>query len=318
MRLLFIVDPLDRLSLAGDSSYALMLEAAARGWDVWTCQIENLGLTGDDAVCDARPTIVKPAARPAEAFQVDAAVHHRLGDFDVVLMRKDPPVDVSYLHATWILDHARQKTLLVNDPRGLRELNEHLAVLNFPGLTPPTIVTRSATRLREFQAAQGGAIVVKPVDGYGGLGIFVVRDGDPNASSIIETSTGAGTRWTLAQRYLPEAVDGDKRILLADGELVGAVLRVPAEAEARGNLHVGGRAVKATIDARDREIIAAVTPFLREHGQIFVGLDVIGGMLTELNITSPTGVRHASQLDGTNVAAHILDCFARLARARAR
>jgi len=316
--MLFIVDPLDRLALAGDSSYALMLEAAARGWDVWTVQIEHLGLLGDDAVCDATPTTVKSAARPAEAFALGAASHHRLAEFDVVLMRKDPPVDVSYLHATWILDHARGKTLLVNDPRGLRELNEHLAVLNFPELTPPTIVTRSAARLREFQAAQGGAIVVKPVDGYGGLGIFVVRDGDPNASSIIETSTGAGTRWTLAQRYLPAAIEGDKRILLADGELVGAVLRVPAEAETRGNLHVGGRAVKAAIDARDREIIAAVTPFLREHGQIFVGLDVIGGMLTEINITSPTGVRHASELDGKNVAAPILDCFARLARARPR
>jgi glutathione synthase len=317
VRLLFIIDPLDRLALAGDSSYALMLEAVARGWDVWTCQIEHLGLVGDDAMCDAAPTIVLPAARPAEAFQLEASSPRRLAEFDVVLMRKDPPVDVSYLHATWILDHARGKTLLVNDPRGLRELNEHLAVLRFPELTPPTIVTRSAARLREFQAQQGGAIVVKPVDGYGGLGIFVVRDGDPNASSIIETSTGAGTRWTLAQRYLPEAVDGDKRIILADGEPVGAVLRVPAEAEARGNLHVGGRAVAATIDARDREIIAQVSPFLREHGQILVGLDVIGGMLTELNITSPTGVRHASQLDGTNVAARILDCFARLAQARA-
>jgi glutathione synthase len=317
VRLLFIVDPLDRLALAGDSSYALMLEAAARGWDIWTCQIEHLGLVGDDAMCDAAPTIVLPAARPAEAFQLEASSPRRLAEFDVVLMRKDPPVDVSYLHATWILDHARGKTLLVNDPRGLRELNEHLAVLRFPALTPPTIVTRSAARLREFQAQQGGAIVVKPVDGYGGLGIFVVRDGDPNASSIIETSTGAGTRWTLAQRYLPEAVNGDKRIILADGEPVGAVLRVPAEAEARGNLHVGGRAVAATIDARDREIIAQVSPFLREHGQILVGLDVIGGMLTELNITSPTGVRHASQLDGTNVAARILDCFARLAPARA-
>ena len=316
MRLLFIVDPLDRLALAGDSSYALMLEAVAQGWGVWTCQIENLGLVGDDAVCDAAATAVVAAARPTEAFRLEPPAPHRLADFDVVLMRKDPPVDVTYLHATWILDHARGKTLLVNDPRGLRELNEHLAVLRFPQLTPPTIVTRSADRLRAFQAAQGGAIVVKPVDGYGGLGIFVVRDGDPNASSILETSTGAGTRWTLAQRYLPEAVEGDKRILLADGELVGAVLRVPAAAEARGNLHVGGRAVKATIDARDREIIAAVAPFLREHGQIFVGLDVIGGMLTELNITSPTGVRHSSQLDGTNVAAAILDCFARLARAR--
>jgi glutathione synthase len=316
VRLLFIVDPLDRLALAGDSSYALMLEAAARGWGVWTCQIDDLGLVGDDAVCDAAPTVVMSAARPAEAFQTETASPHRLAEFDVVLMRKDPPVDISYLHATWILEHARGKTLLVNDPRGLRELNEHLAVLRFPALTPPTIVTRSVARLRAFRAEQGGTIVVKPVDGYGGLGIFVVRDGDPNASSILETSTGAGTRWTLAQRYLPEVVNGDKRILLADGEPVGAVLRVPGEAEARGNLHVGGRPVKATIDARDREIIAAVAPFLREHGQIFVGLDVIGGMLTELNITSPTGVRHATQLDGNNVAGLILDCIARLARAR--
>ena len=313
VRCLFIVDPLDRLALAGDTSYALMLEAAARGWDVWTCQIEHLGLAGDDAVADACPTIVTPGATPAEAFQLEARAHKRLADFDVVLMRKDPPVDVNYLHATWILDHARGKTLLVNDPRGLRELNEHLAVLRFPQLTPPTIVTRSADKLRAFQAEQGGAIVVKPVDGYGGLGIFVVRDGDPNASSIIETSTGAGTRWTLAQRYLPDAVKGDKRIILVDGEPVGALLRVPGSAEARGNLHVGGKAVKTTIDARDQEIIAAVAPFLRAHGQILVGLDVIGGMLTEINITSPTGVRHASRLEEKNVAAPILDCFQRLA-----
>ncbi len=313
MRLLFILDPLDRLALAGDTSYGLMLEAATRGWDVWTCQLEHLGLVGDDAVAMASPTIVTPATTPREAFQVEAARHQRLGDFDMVLMRKDPPVDVSYLHATWILDHARGKTLLVNDPRGLRELNEHLAVLRFPALTPPTIVTRSADQLRAFQKEQGGAIVVKPVDGFGGLGIFVVRDGDPNASSILETSIGAGTRWTIAQKYLPEAVNGDKRIVLVDGEPVGAVLRVPASAEARGNLHVGGRAVKSTIDARDKEIIAALAPYLREHGQVLVGLDVIGGMLTELNITSPTGVRHIGRLDDRNVAGDVLDRLARLA-----
>ncbi|MDX2092146.1 MAG: glutathione synthase [Kofleriaceae bacterium] len=315
MRCLFIVDPLDRLQLAGDTSYALMLEAAARNWEVWTCQLEHLGLVGDDAVVDAFPTKVVEATTPLAAFSVGAPLHQRLAAFDVVLMRKDPPLDVSYLHATWILDHARGKTLLVNDPRGLRELNEHLAVLRFPHLTPPTIVTRSSDKLRAFQAEQGGAIVVKPVDGYGGLGIFVVREGDPNASSILETSTGAGTRWTLAQRYLPEAVNGDKRIILVDGEPVGAVLRVPASAEARGNLHVGGKAVKTTIDARDREIISTLAPFLREHGQILVGLDVIGGMLTELNITSPTGVRHASRLDNTNVAAPIMERFQQLARA---
>jgi glutathione synthase len=312
VKLLIVVDPLERLSLAGDTSYALMLEAAARNWPVWTAQIDHLGLVDNDAVVDAVPTTTRDAETPAAAFTTGTRAFMRLADFDAVLMRKDPPVDVSYLHATWILDHARGKTLLVNDPRGLRELNEHLAVLQFPALTPPTVVTRSADKLREFQAQQGGAIVVKPVDGYGGLGIFVVRDGDPNASSIIETSTGAGTRWTLAQKYLPEAVNGDKRIILVDGEPVGAVLRVPASAETRGNLHVGGRAVKTTIDARDREIIDAVAPWLRDHGQILVGLDVIGGMLTEINITSPTGVRHVARLDGTNVAGRVLDAFERL------
>jgi glutathione synthase len=318
VRLLFIVDPLDKLALAGDTSYALMLEAAARGWDVWTCQLEHLGLAHDDAIADASPTIVVDATTPAAAFQIEAAQEKRLADFDIVLMRKDPPVDVRYLHATWILEHARDKTLLVNDPRGLRELNEHLAVLKFPHLTPPTIVTRSIDRLRAFQREQGGAIVVKPVDGYGGLGIFVVRDGDMNASSILESSTAIdqpAARWTIAQKYLPEAAAGDKRIILADGEPVGAVLRVPGQAESRGNLHVGGRAVKTTIDARDREIIDTIAPWLKSHGQILVGLDVIGGMLTEINITSPTGVRHASQLDNKNVAAPIMDCFERMSRA---
>jgi glutathione synthase len=228
-------------------------------------------------------------------------------------MRADPPVDVEYLQTTWLLERARGKTVLVNDPRGLRELNEHLAVLRFPTLTPPTIVTRSVAKLRAFKQDHGGTIVVKPIDGFGGMGIFVVRAGDPNASSILETSTGGGTRWTIAQQYLPEVVEGDKRILLADGEFIGAVLRVPAAAEARGNLHVGGRPVKCDLDARDREIIAAVTPTLRQFGQIFVGLDVIGGMLTELNITSPTGVRHVDQLEHRNSSAPILDCFARLA-----
>ena len=315
VRFLFIVDPLDRFALHGDTSYALMLEATARGHEVWTCQPEHLGLVGDDAIADATRTAVVEAETATAAFSLGESATRRLAEFDVVLMRKDPPVDVNYLHTTWILDHARGKTLLVNDPRGLRELNEHLAVLRFPHLTPPTIVTRSADKLRAFQAEHGGTIVVKPVDGFGGLGIFVVRDGDMNASSILETSTGAGTRWTLAQKYLPDAVAGDKRIILVDGEPVGAVLRVPASAEARGNLHVGGRAVKTEIDARDREIIAEIAPFLREHGQILVGLDVIGGMLTEINITSPTGVRHASRLEERNVAAPIVDCFEHKARA---
>jgi glutathione synthetase len=173
VRALFILDPLEKLGLAGDTSYGLMLEAAARNWEIWTCQLEHLGLVDDDAIVDAVPTKVVDAAQPAQAFSIGERASRRLADFDIVMMRKDPPVDINYLHATWILDHARGKTLLVNDPRGLRELNEHLAVLNFPHLTPPTIVTRSPERLRAFQAEQGGAIVVKPIDGYGGLGVVI-------------------------------------------------------------------------------------------------------------------------------------------------
>lgn len=315
MRLLFIVDPLEHLGLAGDTSYALMLEAQRRDHEVWTCQLEHLGLEHDDPIAEAQLTLVRRAATPAEAFSTEGRVSIPLEAFDVVLMRKDPPVDVAYLHATWILEQARGKTLLVNDPRGLRELNEHLAVLRFPELTPPTIVTRSARRLAAFQREQGGAIVVKPVDGYGGLGVFVIKDGDPNTSSLYETSTAAGTRWTVAQKYLPEAASGDKRIMLVGGEPVGAVLRVPARNEARGNLHVGGRPVRTELDDDDRAIIRAVAPVLAEYGQLLVGLDVIGGKLTELNITSPTGIRHIEALEQRNVAAQVLEGIERAAAA---
>jgi glutathione synthase len=312
VRILFIVDPLERLALAGDTSYALMLEAQRRDHEVWTCQIEHLGLEHDDPVAEAQLTQVAPASHASEAFSVEDRTPIPLEAFDIVMMRKDPPVDVAYLHATWILEQARGKTVLVNDPRGLRELNEHLAVLRFPELTPPTIVTRSSRRLAQFLREQGGAIVVKPVDGFGGLGVFVVREGDPNTSSIFESSTVAGTRWTMAQRYLPEVVHGDKRILVVNGEPVGAVLRVPAQNDARSNLHVGGRPVRTELDDDDRAIIRTVTPLLAQHGQVLVGLDVIGGRLTEVNITSPTGVRHIEELERRNVAGAILDGLERL------
>ncbi len=316
MRILFIVDPLERLALAGDTSYALMLEASRRDHEVWTCQIDHLGLEHDDPVADAQLTLVRPATRADDAFSLEDRTPIPLEAFDLVMMRKDPPVDVAYLHATWILEQARGKTLLVNDPRGLRELNEHLAVLRFPDLTPPTVVTRSARRLASFLREQGGAIVVKPIDGFGGLGVFVVREGDPNTSSIFESSTAAGTRWTMAQKYLPEVVHGDKRIVLVGGEPVGAVLRVPAVDDARSNLHVGGRPVRTEIDDDDRAIIRAVAPVLAEHGQIFVGLDVIGGRLTEVNITSPTGIRHIEELERRNVAGLVWDRLEERAAAR--
>ena len=324
VRVLFILDPLERLELAGDTTYGLMLEAVAQGWEVWDgASSSTSGLVGDDAVVDAVPTEVTPIRHDAAPARRRSSVGSarsasRLADFDIVMMRKDPPVDIAYLHATWILEHARGKTLLVNDPRGLRELNEHLAVLRFPHLTPPTIVTRSAERLRAFQREQGGTIVVKPVDGYGGLGIFVVRDGDserrrldPRDLDRCRRASGH-SRSAFPARGRPQETSGS---CSCDGEAIGAVLRVPAEAEARGNLHVGGRAVKAPLDARDKQIVAELAPFLKAHGQVFVGLDVIGGMLTELNITSPTGIRHIARLENRNVAAPILDRLEQMARA---
>lgn len=315
MRILVILDPLDRLDLAGDTSYALMLEASRRGHELWTCEVGDLGLEHDVVVTDAQLTQVRAAQTPAQAFACEPPTRIPLDAFDVVMMRKDPPVDMAFLHSTWLLERARGRTVLVNDPRGLRELNEHLSILEFPDLIPPTIVTRSVKRLRAFLQEQGGAIVVKPIEGHGGSGVFVVKAGDPNTSSLFETATRAGREWTMAQRYLPEATQGDKRILLVDGEPIGALLRVPPENEARGNLHVGGRAVKCELDERDRKIIAAVAPMLMSYGQIFVGLDVIGGMLTEINITSPTGIRHIDALENRNSSAPLIDCLERKAAA---
>ena len=240
-----------------------------------------------------------------------------LDEFDAVFMRKDPPFDLDYYFATLLLERARGKTLLINDPRGLRESNEKLAVLSFPKLTPPMIVTREATRLRSFLAEQGGEMVVKPLDASGGFGVFHVRQGDPNTGSILEQATNLGRRWTVAQRYLPEVRKGDKRILLVDGEPLCAVLRVPAPDDARGNLHVGARPMPTTLDDRDRAIIDVVAPHLREQRHFFlVGLDVIGGWLTEINVTSPTGILEANTLYGAHYETQILEKLEAKVRAR--
>jgi glutathione synthase len=211
-------------------------------------------------------------------------------------MRKDPPFDLDYYFATLLLERARGSTLIINDPRGLREQNEKLAVLEYPDLCPPTIVTRETTRLRTFLAEQGGEIVVKPLDASGGFGVFHVRKGDPNTGAILEQATQLGRRWTMAQKYLPEVRKGDKRILLCDGEFLCAVLRVPAPDDARGNLHVGAKPMATKLDERDAEIVRVLGPRLRAAGHFFVGLDVIGGWLTEINVTSPTGILEANVL----------------------
>jgi len=300
MKLLFVMDPLARIQIAGDTTFALMLEAQARGHEIWFCEPRHLGLEHDRAVAACWSVTARPI--PGDHYLLGPQGSQALDQFDAVFMRKDPPFDLDYYFATLLLERARGKTVLINDPRGLRESNEKLAVLNFPRLTPPMIVTREATRLRSFLAEQGGEMVVKPLDASGGFGVFHVRRGDPNTGAILEQATNLGRRWTLAQKYLPEVRAGDKRIVLCDGEPLCAVLRVPAPDDARGNLHVGARPMATTLDDRDLTIVRALGPKLRERGFFFVGLDVIGGWLTEINVTSPTGLRAIRNVGGPDIA----------------
>src|SRR4029453_17631438 len=306
MKLLFVMDPLARIHIAGDTTFALMLEAQARGHQGWFCEPRHLGLEHERPMAAAWPVTVrrKPGDHYMLGPQAQAAF---LDEFDVVFMRKDPPFDLDYYFATLLLERARGSTWIVNDPRGLRESNEKLAVLSFPKLTPPMIVTREASRLRSFLQEQGGEMVIKPLDASGGFGVFHVRQGDPNTGSILEQATNLGRRWTVAQRYLPEVRKGDKRIFLVDGEPLCAVLRVPAPDDARGNLHVGARPMPTTLDERDRAIVDVLAPHLRDNGFSLVGLDVIGGWLTEINVTSPTGILEANALHGAHYETRVLE-----------
>jgi glutathione synthase len=298
MKLLFVMDPLARLQIAGDTTFAIMLAAQARNHDIWFCEPRHLSLEHADAVARAWPVTVRRVTGDHYLLGPQSVVP--LKSCAAVFMRKDPPFDLDYYFATLLLERARGQTLIINDPRGLREQNEKLTVLEHPDLCPPTIVTREAARLRSFLAEQGKEMVVKPLDASGGFGVFHVRQGDPNTGAILEQATNLGRRWTMAQKYLPEVRRGDKRILLVDGEPLCAVLRVPAPDDARGNLHVGAKPMATKLDDRDQAIVSALGPRLREQGHFFVGLDVIGGFLTEVNVTSPTGILEANALYGDN------------------
>lgn len=309
MKLLFVMDPMARLQIAGDSTFAMMLAAQARRHEIWFCEPRHLALEHDEPMARAWPVTVRRVVGDHYLLGPQATVPLR--SCHAVFMRKDPPIDLDYYFATLLLERARGKTLIINDPRGLREHNEKLAILDYPAFIPPTIVTREAARLRAFLAEQGGEMVVKPLDASGGFGVFHVRQGDTNTGAILEQATNLGRRWTMAQRYLPEVRHGDKRILLIDGEPLCAVLRVPAPDDARGNLHVGARAMSAKVGPRDREIVAAVGPRLREAGHFFVGLDVIGDYLTEINVTSPTGIMEANALDNATYEVDVIEALER-------
>lgn len=298
MKVLIVMDPISTVDVDKDTTFGFLLAAQDRKHALWYCQQSDLyvGRDGRGAV-RARPLAVRH--QPTDFFTLGAAEDQPLDHFDTVWMRKDPPVDRAFLHATYVLDLT--DSLVLNRPSGLRDANEKFYALNFPEHTPETLVTRDAERVKRWLAQRTEPLIVKPVDGHGGYGIFMLTPGDRNVGSILEVLTENGARWVMAQAYLPAAREGDKRIILIDGEPYGAILRVPQANDHRGNIHVGGTVQAVGLSAADRAICAAVGPRLRADGLSFVGIDVIGDKLTEVNVTSPTGIREIEALGGEAV-----------------
>jgi glutathione synthase len=282
-----------------------MLEAQAQGHRVDHCLPEDLYLVG--GVLHARVRRAGMQRDPVEPIALAQHEDVNLESLDAVFVRKDPPFDSSYLWTTLLLEHLRGKTLVVNDPRSLRDANEKLYTCRFPELMPETMVTSHRERIRSFVKQVGGRAVIKPIDGAGGEGVMALIEGDPNIRAIIDSVTSNGRKVAMVQRFLPEYKEGDKRILLLDGEPLGAVLRVPRSDDIASNLRMGGTAHAGTIDDADRRIIARIAPDLVEDGLYFVGIDVIGGMLTEVNVTSPTGIQQIAKLNGENVPKLVIE-----------
>jgi glutathione synthase len=301
----FVMDPIRSIDIRGDTTFALMLEAQRRGHRVFAVDPGDLGVAGGRVCAKVFPvTLRREAGNHVDVGEPETA------DLDatmqIVFQRKDPPVDEAYVTATQILSLLK-KALVWNRPAGILAANEKLYALHFADLMPDTLVARETVRFLDFLERMGGDMIVKPLGGRGGEGIFHVRRDDRNLFSILEQTTRFGTRLAMAQRYLPEIRRGDKRILLLDGEPLGAVLRVPAEGETRANLHVGGRPQKAALDEDDRRIIERLRPWLERDGLHFVGIDVIGGRLTEVNVTSPTGIQEMNTLDGVRYEERVLE-----------
>jgi glutathione synthase len=302
----FVMDPLENVLPDKDTTFAFMLESLARGHELFHLGLKDLFAHGNRVFGRARRCAV---ARATPHFRfLDDGAQYPLEYFAAIFMRKDPPADAAYLYATMLLSLAdRSRTFILNEPAGLRDANEKLYSLNFPEAIPATIVTYEIARLKHFMGEQGGQMIVKPLDGHGGEGVFHAHSGDRNLNPILETVTGFETRLIMGQRYIPEIRDGDKRLIVLNGEPLGCTLRVPREDEHRGNIHVGGNCVKAEVTERDREICRLLRPRLEHDGLYFVGLDIIGRYLTEVNVTSPTGIQEIDRLDGVNLEAKVID-----------
>ena len=300
-----IMDPIEKINIEKDTTFVLMLEAERRGHEVHYMELDDLSIRGTTPVGRFRRVSV---ARATPHYRFGAESSGPLSGFDVILMRKDPPFDMKFFFATHLLSLVdERKCLVVNHPLGLREANEKLYALNFPEVIPETFVSGDIGQLKQFMEEMGGEMIIKPLDGCGGSGVFYLHHGDRNVNALLETAAENGTKLIMAQRYLPEIRRGDKRVIVLDGEPLGAVLRVPREDENRGNIHIGGRCVKSDLTPRDREICRIMSLSLKKLGLYFVGLDVIGDYLTEVNVTSPTGVQEINGLNQVNLEKRIID-----------
>ena len=302
------MDPIDRIDIRADSTFRIMEEAQARGHRLFYYTPDRLAL--DEGRVTARGWPVEVRRVAGDHFSLGPEQEVDLADWDVVWLRQDPPFDMGYITTTHILERVHPATLVVNDPFWVRNYPEKLLVLGFPELTPPTIVARDLATLKAFKARHGD-VILKPLYGNGGAGVFRLDPNDRNFTALWELFAGISREPLIAQKFLPAVEKGDKRVILVDGEPVGAINRVPLEGETRSNMHAGGTPMKVELTPRDREICAAIGPLLREKGQIFVGIDVIGDWLTEINLTSPTGLQELERFDGINATAKIWEAIER-------
>ena len=300
------MDPIAPINIDADSTFRIAEEAQKRGHSLFYYTPDRLAYQEGRITARGWPLEVRRVK--GDHFSLGEEQEVDLSTFDVVWLRQDPPFDMGYITTTHLLDRIHPKTLVVNDPFWVRNYPEKLLVLEFPDLTPPTAIARDLPTLRAFREKHGD-IILKPLYGNGGAGVFKLTSGDGNLASLYEMFTGINREPLIVQKYLPAVSQGDKRVILVDGEPVGAINRVPAQGETRSNMHVGGRPEKVGLTDRDREICARIGPLLREKGQIFVGIDVIGDYLTEINVTSPTGLQELQRFDGTNVAGLIWDAI---------
>jgi glutathione synthase len=309
VRLVVVMDPIAAIKPAKDSTLRILLAAQARGWELFYAELKDLWLR--DGIAWGRLSTLKVMDDSSRWFSLGQSATSKLGEFDVILMRKDPPFDTEYIYSTYILDRAQlQGALVCNRPQGLRDMNEKVYTAWFPECCAPTLITRDMHDMAEFLREHGKA-VCKPLDGMGGKSIFVLENGDKNRNVVFETLTDYGTRYAIVQRYLPEIVTaGDCRIILVDGEPVPfALKRIPLAEDNRGNLAAGARAESRPLNERDLWLCAQIGPKLRAAGMIFVGLDVIGDYVTEINVTSPTGIRELNKIHGIDIGAMLVDAI---------